>query len=86
MCFVGGHEEEATNMKEAKNMRSLLIMALADAHLKKDAHLVKGAIHKKTAADPWGTTRQNSEDSSAPIAGVENLLITAEHGALWGDL
>ena len=52
VCFVGGHEEEATNMKEAKNMRSLLIMALADAHLKKDAHLVKGAIHKKTAADP----------------------------------
>lgn len=52
VCFVGGHVEEATNMKEAKNMRSLLIMALADAHLKKDAHLVKGAIHKKTAADP----------------------------------
>ena len=34
-------------MKEAKNMRSLFIVALADAHLKKDAHLVKGAIHSR---------------------------------------
>jgi len=47
VCFVGGHEEETTNMKEAKNMRSLFIVALADAHLKKDAHLVKGAIHSR---------------------------------------
>ena len=62
-------------MKEAKNMRSSLTVALADAHLKKDAYLVKGAIHTKTAADPRGTTCQNSEDSGAPIAGVQNLLI-----------
>lgn len=50
VCFVGGHEEEATNMKEAKNMRSLLIMALADAHLKKRCSLSQRGNSQKNSS------------------------------------